>query len=428
MDCKLRILLVVTLLMTCLTSQVWAKETEFEFYYQKIEDVVQINNPDPQGWWEKTKTFAKTVWNGAKSLWEKGVTRNFFPGEGEKTWYSGEDKNIAYKVQRVKVRDEAHLLELMGAKDDESKLTNGQKALLATYRHSKSEAIKARMALSTRNKVKVILSDTTGFDDTKKYPNVEKDFWPYSSGFMIQFNSQHYNYSGSEANAQSTFVHEFAHTLDSTISEIWKPYGPDGSHYCNELTKSRVSFVEGWAEFNQMIDSEAKERYTKNACKSIMIEESKGKYKTVAPTDLTGMDLTRVEGINAIIMFRLAKETSGGLEKVYNSFKGSNVPWRSLKTFLRDFVKKNPADAATVAKILDEETYHKLSNAEIIHLCGNADGISSFLATRSEPKQNASAAAPLPRANIIKVTPLIPVTVKGLGKSPFDFNDSEPME
>ncbi|HEY9070578.1 MAG TPA: hypothetical protein VIV61_09985 [Candidatus Ozemobacteraceae bacterium] len=368
-------------------APVRAGESEFEFYYQRIEAVEQINNPKPEGWWDKAKAFVKDVGNKIAGTFEK-LSRTYFPGEGEKRWYSEKDKNIAYKLQRTKVKSEAHLLELMGAKDgDLSKLTDGQKALLAVYRHSRSQAVKERMDVSYRSKIAVTLSDTTGFDDAKKYPQVENDFWPCSTGRMIQMSSNFFNYAGSDEDAQATFVHEFSHSCDRTVKEFIKPYGKDGRHSCNELTRSRSAFVEGWAEFNEMLDFPSERSRIQSAIQSVKIEKENGEYTQVDATDpsLTGKNLMNVEGVVANIFYRISSELPDGRKKVFEAFKNTNIYWRTTKMMLRGYAEKNPGDAKALAAILNEETHGKLSDAEIMYYLGKGPGVMEFLAARKAP-------------------------------------------
>ncbi len=399
-----RITLLALVLAVLLPTMAAAKECEFEFYYQKIEAVKQINNPNPQGWWEKTKAAVKGAGNWVARQWEKGVTRNFFPGSGEKTWYSEEDPNTAYTVKRVKVSTEAELMAQMGAKA-EYELSDGQKALLEIFRHSKSQAIKDRMQYSFRSKVKVLLTDTTGFEDESKYPNITKDFWPYSSGFAISMNSKRYNYPDGAEDAKSTFVHEFAHTLDLTMQEM-NGYGPDGTHYSNEKTKPRAAFLEGFAEFNQALDDPSEAVRYRNRNKTIMVEKSKGEYDHVDATKLSGKDLLSVEGINAMIMYRMATEIDGGRDKVFKAFKDSNWPWRSIKQFLHSATKNNPADIEKIALILDSETLGKLSDAEMKNYLGDSDALKAYLAKRKEIKSGTA-------STTAGTGTLVPVTVEG---------------
>ncbi len=370
---------------------VQATESEFEFYYQRIEAVEQINNPEPKGWWEKTKSFVKGIGNTIAGGFEK-LSRTYFPGEGEKRWYSEKDKTIAYKLQRTKVRDEAHLFELMGVKNgDLSKLTDGQKALLAVYRHSQSQSVKDRMSVSYRSKIAVTLSDTTGFDDASKYPQVENDFWPCSTGRMIQMSSNFFNYYGSDEDAKSTFVHEFSHSCDRTIKEFIKPYGKDGRHSCNELTHPRSAFVEGWAEFNEMLDSKSECDRMKNAVKTVKLENGTGSdgdnYTKVPATDpsLTGRDLMSVEGVVAMVFYRMSSELPDGRTKVFNSFKNTDIYWRTTRSMLKDFTSKNAGDAKALAAILNEETHGKLSDADLIYYLGNGAGVKEFIEARKKP-------------------------------------------
>ncbi len=397
-----------------------AKETEFEFYYQRIEKVVQINNPEPKGWWENAKSFVKKGVNAVKKTWESTVTRNYALGEGTKRWYSGEDSNIAYDVQRVKVKSLAHLLELMGVKS-EAELTDGQKALVAVYKHSSSQNVQDRMKYSYRDKINVILSDTTGFDDEKKYKHVTQDFWPYSSGPTIQMSSGRYNWAGSDESAKSTFVHEFAHSFDRTIKEFIKPYGKDGTHYANELTKPRTAFVEGWAQFNEMLDSETKVRNINSAIKTVKLEDKKeaGKYTDVDAATLTGAQLLAVEGINAAIMHRIATEIDGGKEKVFKSFTSTSWKlFRDLKTITKDLAKRNPDDIEKMGKIIDEQTLGKLSDKEMMSMLGKSDAVKEFLKKRAAGyKEEEVEASAVSATNVGKVQN---IEVKTDGNNPFN--------
>lgn len=384
---RIIVLLIFAVCFCALSSIAQAKGTEFDFYYQCIEKVVQINNPEPKGWWQKSKALAKDGVNLVKRTWESQVTRKVAPGEGKKLWYSEDNHNIAYEVRRVKVTSVEHLLELMGAKS-ESELADGQKAMLAVYKHSQSQAVKDRLKYSKRDKLNVILSDTSGFECAADYEHVSADFWPYSNGPVIQMSSGRYNYPGSEESAQSTFVHEFSHSIDSTIKEFINPYGKDGSHFVSELTRPRSAFVEGWAEFNEMLDSPLKERYIKNSILRVKIEDKKeaGEYTDVDPKDLTAAQLLSVEGINATILHRIATEVDNGREKIFNSFMATKWKvFRDLKTLTLDLARKNPEDIAKIGLIVDEMTLGKLSDKELISIIGKSAAAMEFIKNRGTP-------------------------------------------
>jgi hypothetical protein len=201
--------------------------------------------------------------------------------------------------------------------------------------------------------------------------------------------SNRYNYPGAADDAKSTFVHEFAHSMDRTIKELINPYGKDGSHYANEMSKPRAAFVEGWAEFNEMIDSEYEAKLMKSTIRKVKIEDKKeaGKYTNVKATDpsLSGADLLKVEGINAMTLYRMSQEIPNGKEKIFETFKSSRWKiFRTLKTFTKTFAKKYPEDAEKIAQILDEETHSKLSDEEIQKYLGNSKGAQAYIAKRNE--------------------------------------------
>ena len=366
-----------------------ALEAKFEFYYQSIEEVKQINEPieENDSLWTKIKKTVKKGTNAVKRLWEKGVTRNIAPGEGEKTWYSEGDKNTAYTVKRTKVTSEAELLAAMGVKS-ESELNDGQKALLAVFRKSKSQAIADEAKIGYIPTVKVFLSDTTGYDDKSKYPNVTKDFWPYSSNLAINMSSNNYNYPGGDKDAESTLVHEYAHCLDTTFKEFKNPYGLDGSHYGNEITGKRAAFVEGWAEYNEMIASEDEAKSILKRCESLC-EESKtdaGSYTwNIKQEDCTADQLMRSEAHNAKLLYLLTTNTENGKDKVYKAFTSTRLNiFRDMSTLLKKFIKQNPGDTETVCKLVDEVFLGKMTDEEFLDYVGKTDATKAYLENRGK--------------------------------------------
>ena len=366
---------------------------KFEFYYQSIEEVKTINEPieEDDSLWTKFKKTVKKGTNTVKRLWEKGVTRNFAPGEGEKTWYSEGDHNIAYTVKRTKVTTEEELLKAMGVKS-ESELNDGQKALLAAFRASKSDAVQAEAKIGYIPTVKVLLSDTTGFDDKSKYPNVTKDFWPYSSNLAINMCSNNYNYPGGDKDAASTFVHEFAHCLDATFKELKNPYGLDGSHYGNEITGKRAAFVEAWAEYNEMIASEEEAQAILKRSE-VLCEESKteaGSYTwNIKQEDCTADQLMRSEAHLAKLLYLLTTRTENGKEKVYKAFTSTRLNvLRDMSTLVKKFIKQNPEDTETVCKIVDEVFLDKMTDEEFLKYVGKTDATKAYVENRGKKTES----------------------------------------
>ncbi len=385
---KYVLMAVLLVSMFCLHGSKANAEQKFVFYYQSIESVETINDPieENDSLWTKFKKTVKKGVNAVKRTWENVVTRNLAPGEGDKKWYSSEDHNIVYNVKRTKVSTEEELLAAMGAKS-EDELTDGQKALLAAFRTSKSETVKNEAEIGIIPKVNVILSDTTGFDDSSKYPYVRKDFWPCSTGLTINMSSNCYNYPGSEADASSTMVHEFAHCLDFTIKELKNPYGLDGSHYGNEITGKRSAFVEAWAEYNEMIASEDQAQdiinNTKRLCEESKTE--KGKYTYYDAQDCTSDQLLRAESFNALLLYRLTNETENGKEKVYKAF--TSTRWnvlRDMSTLVKKFIKQNPEDTETVCRIVDEVFLGKLSDEEFLDMVGKNETTLAYVESRGK--------------------------------------------
>ncbi|HOY68113.1 MAG TPA: hypothetical protein PLP29_14615 [Candidatus Ozemobacteraceae bacterium] len=431
-----RMIPVILALFVCATAV--AAGPEFEFVYQKVTAIEFKEEPaQNRKWWEKAIDFGKKVVDRVEMVVDQAKMR-FFPGDYSGTVRSVQNEKVSYKVERVKVRDEAHLLELMGVKNgDLSTLTTGQRGLLESYRYSKSEAVKERAAYGYKKKTSVLLTDLTaadrivnGYGGDKKLmaaAALKKDFWPMSLG-SIQLNSQSFAGSDWQKEAQGLFMHEYSHTLDRAIpagllDEGVKTfvkqggflYGADGTHYNDERTTSRVAFIEGWAMFNEISVTDKADEYRRQVS-TIRIEDRKGNYKEYPAASLTGKDLLAVEGINALILFDIVATVPGGKEKVFKAFAGSNQPFHSLKHVTREFVKQNPDQAAAVLAAIDKNTLGKLSDAELKALVGSGSGVDAWLAAR---KARTSAPAASSTANDGTSSNDTGVTVNGTGTNPF---------
>ncbi|NLI78597.1 MAG: hypothetical protein GX442_19415 [Candidatus Riflebacteria bacterium] len=349
---------------------------KFDFYYQKIEKVIPLEPAKkPEGLWENAKALAQKGWNFVRKYSEVAFRRNVAPGEGKKTWY-GSDNSTAYEVRRTKVRDEAHLLSLMGVTNgDLSKLTNGQRALLEIYRNAANPTMKSLSDHSLAPRIIVHLSDTTGFNDAQKYPKVEDDFWPMSMGLSITMPSGRYEYSGSDKGAVRTFVHETAHCTNLTLQN-YKGYGPDGHHSRNELTKPRSAFQEAWSEYQELLFDPDLANSWKTSYQSVRIEDAKkaGVYESVPFTDsrITGKNLFSIEALDAWVLYRLATEIPDGRAKVEKAFFKQNVPWSSMAHFLKAYAKMYPQHAGALRGILAEVGAGKLSDQDLTALTGVA--------------------------------------------------------
>lgn len=364
-------------------------QPEFEIYLQIIEEVKEEPIQNPSNWWEQLKSFVNT---GAKYI-DMGLSQfkmRFFPKEGEYWVRSTENVNLKYRLKSVKIKSEEDLFKVWGVKS-ESELNNGQKAILAAFRTAYSDAIKYRAKYAYRKSpVQVIFTDTSKFDHI---PTVKMDFWPMSLG-SIQMSTFNFNFPGSEEYARLTFIHEYAHTLDrsnpvgivreairTTITQGSALYGKDKTHYVNEKTTPRVAFLEGWAIFNEMIESEKAAKEVFNAIKSIAYEQSSGYiYKSAESQEVTVKDLLSTEGVVATILYKLAKDGFEGKDGVFKAFVTCNKKFYKtceIKDLLRSYLKLYPQDEALIVKILQEVTYNKISSDEVSALLGRKVNINA---------------------------------------------------
>ncbi|MBF0544946.1 MAG: hypothetical protein HQM08_10955 [Candidatus Riflebacteria bacterium] len=383
---KLQILMVFLLAFLLNSSTILFGGSSLEFFYQQVLDV-KTDPPPPANpsILDQLKSIGKTITNGievAKGVYDFRLN----PTVGERILRSPTDPKITYRIKCVKVTDEKQLLELMGAKGDESKLTNGQKGLLAAYRFSTSKAIKDRLAISTRSVIPTVLTDTTGFEDPQKFSNLERDFWPMSMGSTIQLSSRCMSVPNYDLEGKTTLVHELSHTLDKNIplgllrevihnhfTDGTLIYGKDMMHYQNEVTTPRASFMEGWAEFNEALEFPEERNQMFSETKKLFKEDPKTgekKYYEATDPELSATDLLNCEGVITVILCRVASETTDGRKKVFDAFLASNSSNHTLKSFFKKFIAQHPGDLEKVKKILNEETHGKLSEKELSDLLG----------------------------------------------------------
>ena len=94
---------------------------ELEFYYDKVEELLQGNaNSDLED-----------------------VMNNTTLASDEKIVRSKVDHNMAYKIKEVKITSEEQLIKEMG-EDSYNDLTNSQKALVNAYRASQLQSVQER--------------------------------------------------------------------------------------------------------------------------------------------------------------------------------------------------------------------------------------------------------------------------------------------
>lgn len=412
---------VPTLLLTVISLVLWfgstvdaapaAQDFEFEVFYQRVESVATQSARGAANAARNAVARLKQFAHAPEGLAAPGSAETFTMNSPKTrpTWVdlfrkrnarlktpsvgtdeiTSSDNSYKYRVSRMKVTSEAQLLELMGAAGDPSKLTDGQRCLLEIFRLSQQPNVVNAMKQGFRKKVSVILTDTNGFTGD----NITRDFWPCSTGDTVQFSSHWLNTPNNEQWARSVFVHEIAHSTDRTDPERDMPYGPDGIHYNNERTRPRVAFSEGWAEFNQMYYYASDAERIREEVKEIRIETSNGSYTMVPADQMSGSDLLRVEGINAVILYRMAKELPDGLNQVYRAFTATNRNDRILGDLLKQYLSDHPDQVTMLLDIIESATFGRLSDTDFRTLLGNRPALTDWLLRRAERRAAAAASA-----------------------------------
>ncbi|MBF0410921.1 MAG: DUF4124 domain-containing protein [Candidatus Riflebacteria bacterium] len=360
-------------------------------------------------------------------------------GPGEVLKYADDGKN-AYILKKVQIKDENHLIQLMGS-DSESKLTDGQRGLLETYRFSRSPEYSnfSTYFSSVDVKINLVLSDITGFEDIRKYPDVKETFWPSiikdsSNAKQIHstmnISSVPYIGGGSSTgeNMKKAFAHEFGHGIDMTRRESGG-YGPDEDHYANEIIQPRSAFTEGFANFITIHFFPDKISYYKGVINELWKEEDKGKYKRVTVNDMEDpTQLLQVEGVNALILADISKELPNGIGLIMQSFTRHNSSNTTMMSFLKKLVADFPVHAAVIAEILDRHTSGRLLNSEIRTILGSSPGVEGYLAKRKDPLRKSKSpdvTVKKPEPSEVQKPPPVPSPKVVPGKSVYVWKDAQ---
>ena len=320
-------------------------------------------------------------------------------GDGEEIVESYYSPGYAYKIKKVKISSEKELIDAMGG-GPKFMLKYGQKCLLEAYRAATSEEIKSRAEASYKPELTIDLIDTS--NDGKMFgegyntksgavPNIMRDFWPCSWGSLnkIQISDvegkyrQFKNPSGKVA-AYSTVFHEYAHFMDNTDrgSDTYR-YGLDGVHYGNEITSERMAFIEGWAEYNEMIENKKVAKNYKEYLDSLIIESETigGDYTYVKPEDCDFQTLVKSECYNAYLLYRLSQEI--GEDKITAAFVESRWDYdRDMNVFVSCLAKLYPEDTETICKVIDEVFMGKAEKEDLYKMVGETDATKAYIEKR----------------------------------------------
>ena len=359
-------------------------KVDISIYYERIDEVINLSltNPDSVDIDDNAGYYLK---------------------------YS-KDGKYAYKVQRTKVSTEAELFAAMGV-SSESELKYGQQCILAGFRAATSNELRERAGASYEPSLELNLIDTSndgsssgdGYStrSTDTEPNIRKDFWPCSNASKktITISDVLHKYSpntvpsGAEA-VHSAVFHEYAHYMDNCKIDARKYnadtlYGLDGTHFANEITNPRISMIEGWAEYNEMIESNEMRDYYYAQARNIKQESTTQAcvYTNISPENTTFDNLLNTEVYNAMLLYRISEEF--GKDIITEVFVDTR--WnhdRDLKAFLNRLVSLHPECTQKVCSLIDEVFLGKASNNDIISMVGNSDAVYEYLNNRGSGSNN----------------------------------------
>lgn len=352
---------------------------ELEFYYDKVEELVQGN---------------------ANSSLED-VIKSISLEPGEVIVRSKVDHNMAYKIKEVKITSEEQLIKDMG-EDSYNDLSNGQKALVNAYRASQQQSVIDRKNHAFRD-CKVNLYDTTDFEGNDDidptglmHRIMETDFWPasYQKSGDIRIGSAHFSNQTNPEEAKSVFVHEYSHTLDKS-AYIDGMYGLDKAHYLDEITTERAAFKEAWAEYNEMIDYKDRVKdYEKIARKNQLLKvesDTMGgfyfKEDKVKAKNASTEQLLANECFMATLLYRIHEKTgynSKGEDKVSAAFYATNGEDNNMSNVIKQFLKDNPEDAKVVYEIIDKTLLGKMTDKEFLDFVGENEDSQAYVENRNK--------------------------------------------
>ncbi len=367
------------LFILCCFSSTKAFAYELEFYYDKVEELLQGN----------ANSSLEDVINGISLGSDEVIVR------------SKVDHNMAYKIKEVKITSEEQLIKEMG-EDSYKDLTNSQKALVCAYRASMQPSVEERKSHAYRD-CKVNLYDTSDFEGNDdldptglKQRIMDTDFWPgsFEKSGNVRMGSAHFRNETNAEEGKSIFIHEYSHTLDKS-SFIDGMYGTDKVHYLDEITTERAAFKEGWAEYNEMLESKDKvKEYEKIARKNQVLKVESdtmaGFYLSkdnIKAKDTSAEQLLSNECFMATLLYRIHEKTgynSKGEDKVSAAFYATNNEDNNMSNVIKQFLKDNPEDAKVVYEVIDKTLLGKMTDKEFLDFVGENEDSLAYIENRNK--------------------------------------------
>ena len=155
--------------------------------------------------------------------------------------------------------------------------------------------------------------------------------------------------------------HEIAHTQDLSVRERTS-YGPDNSHYADELLTVRAAFKEGWANYYTAIGNplHAQNTVFTNIRKFRMECKKRTTLGTLTSQSeyidfdypISQTPVLCSEMVNAAIF--IAMDAGGKNRKhILAAFAKTNQEYRHVNHLVKAYLDENPKDALRVLRIID---------------------------------------------------------------------------
>lgn len=162
------------------------------------------------------------------------------------------------------------------------------------------------------------------------------------------------------------FLHELGHVAmlnayPSSYSFAGLNYGSDNVHYMDEiLPNTKTAWVEGWANAFAA---------NKNNGKVFNLDMNSSSIVAFLKNN-TFEQMTRNELFVGKVMYDIFAQLPGGRDKSFAAMSTSG-PHNSLLDFCRAYVSRNPGDQVGLARLLDQNSQGRISQAELLTYINN---------------------------------------------------------
>ncbi len=150
-----------------------------------------------------------------------------------------------------------------------------------------------------------------------------------------------------------------------------------------------MAFIEGWAEYNEMLENKRVARMYNRSTKTLKIESETeaGKYSKIKSKDGDFSTFLKSEAYNAKLLYQLSQKI--GKEKINETFvRTSDNKYRDIQYFVKKLVEFYPEDAQTICEVVDEVFLSKASNEELLEMVGKTKATEAYIGNRTSENKN----------------------------------------